>query len=493
MYSNQRSNEILLDFRGLFWSFFSQWKAFLIFALIVSMLLTGLNYKKSMDAYDAAVAEANERSLSAAEAQARIDESMGMLSSVERANVEYAVSIYDFIQEKQAYQRFSPLMQVDPNRTNILTLTYRVNGDLDQSVLSSLGDGYLTAFNDADTIASVAKSSGTAYAPEYIKELISFSDPSDDSVSASSGFLNDEKVFSVFVVIPPDEDAGAFEKAVTDAIKAKSSVLSKSIAPHDVVLISSESFVSSCSSILSKQTEVYYSISYLKSAYGNAYNDLNDYQIAAFNTLLRLKSVAEGKVDPEPLILPDKPGINKRTLVTGFGFGIILYFAIFVLYTMFVGKVISSKIAKKLLHCRFIGEYYEMAKDGTLLDKMFHSRTVFNHRYRGRIDTDKQTSEIVQNIKTLALKDGLNKISLIPADSSQACFSSAVKSGCEKAGLNASFWGVDSGAESFDLLESSCNVITVSNHTEAGQLNQLVDALNRNGVNVVGFIYTADR
>ena len=86
MYSNQRSNEILLDFRGLFWSFFSQWKAFLIFALIVSMLLTGFNYKKSMDAYDAAVAEANERSLSAAEAQARIDESMGMLSSVERAN-----------------------------------------------------------------------------------------------------------------------------------------------------------------------------------------------------------------------------------------------------------------------------------------------------------------------------------------------------------------------------------------------------------------------
>ena len=382
MYNNQRSNEILLDFRGLFWSFLSQWKAFLIFALIVSMLLTEKKKKKSMAAYDAAVAEANERSLSAAEAQARIDESMGMLSSVERANVEYAVSIYDFIQEKQSYQRLSPLMQVDPNHTNILTLTFQVNGDLKQSDLSSLGDGYLTAFNDEDIIEAFIETTGTAYAPEYIKELISFSDPSKDS--SPSNFLNNDNIFNVFVVIPPDEDAGAFEKAVAEAIKAKGSELSKSIVQHDVDLVSAESFVAACSSILSKQTEVYYSISYLKSAYGNAYNDLNSNQIAAFNTMLRLKPLAESKTDPEPAVLPDKPGINKRTFVTGFGFGIILYFALFVLYTLFVGKVISSKIAKKLLRYRLIGEYYEMAKDGTLLDKLFCSRTVFNRRYRGK-------------------------------------------------------------------------------------------------------------
>lgn len=488
------SNEVLLDFSCLFWDFITQWKAIIIFSLIISLLFTCIKYKRDSVAYEAAVSAANENNLTSEQLNQRIQDTLDALSPEDKAAVNYALGFYSLISDKQAYQRESPLMNVDPNHVDMISLGFKISGDLDQSLISSIDNGYLTVFNDTSALEDISNATTSEIEPDYIKEMIYYSDPSKD-LSTSPDSIIEDNSFNIYVIIPPDEDSELIKNAVINTIKNKCNDLSKSVAPHSVSVISNTSSTTACSSIMSRQSDVYYSLAYMKSSLSSVLAELGNQQIAAYNTVLHLQSIATAKDDAQTeadTTVPVKPGISKRALLVGFGLGIIFYLFIFIIYTLLRDKVASSIIAKKLLHQRLIGECYSKKPDITVFQKLFHSTCVFNYRYRGKTDNREQVDSITQTLGAISAKEHISNISIINTSSDQDNLADSIIAKGKENSLSIGIIKDEDILKDSSLIDITDAVISVSNNTCVKQLNSLIDLLDYYRINVLGFIFSAD-
>lgn len=495
MNSSQRANEITLDFSCVLWDFISQWKAVFVFSLIVSILVTGFKYSQDSDAYELAVEAANE-TIASIDAPRRIQETLDALSDDDRAAVEYALQFRRMLSDKRAYQAESPIMSLDSNHTEVVSLCFRVESMSDSSLRSSLSDGYISLFNDASALETISEATTSKIKPDFLKELLSFSDPYSALSYAPDGILKDDDTFNIFVIIPPGESADAISDAVSDVIRSRCSELSKTITPHTVRMISKTSSTTVCSSVLAKQSDVYYSISYLSGNLNVTISEMNAQQSAAYNSILQLQSVV---LNPEAAnavaeaAIPDKPAFSKRSMILGLGLGAIVYFFALILYTLLHENVLSSKIAAKVLHKRLIGECYVLRHEDTFLRKMFQSPAIFNYRYRDKTDPDKQSEVIAQSLEIVSAKEPLGKISLINTSDVQESFSELVLSACKENGLSLELVDCSRKAAAYTLKGINNALISVNRNTSIKQLYSLIDLLDYYKIEILGFIYTADR
>lgn len=491
MDNNHRANETLLDLSSIFWGFIDQWKAILLFSLIISLLITGIKYRYDSATYEAAVAAAEEAAVTVEQAEQRIAETLGALSSDDKAVVDFALGFNELIKDKYKYQSESPIMSIDPNHTEVLSITFRVNGDIDSSKRASLSDGYITTFNDESVLKVISESTAAKTAPDYIKELLSFSDPYEKLSHAPDVIISDDNTFNVFAIIPDGESADSFEKAITDVMKDRSNVLSKTIAPHTIETVSTGSSVSACNSVLAKQSDIYYSSSYLKSSLNAAIAEFTPEQAAAYSTVTQLQSVVNGAdIAPETVIPePAEPGISLKSTVLGFIAGILLYFFAFIVCMLFTEKIPSAGTAKKITRKRLLGECYQKAASSGLLSKLMHSQAVFDLRYRGKTNLEDQINEITHTLDAVSSREHIDSISVINTAENQNAFTNLIKA---KAGSPLSVINWDDVNDEA-VTDVSDAVISVSNDTPMKQLYSLVDLLDYYRINILGFIYMADR
>ena len=492
---NNRSNETLLDFSGIIWGFLEQWKAVLIFSLIISLLVTGLKYRHDIAEYNAAVTAAKENAITADQAEQRIQEILDSLSDEDRSVVNFALGFHSLISDKCKYQSESPIMSVDPNHTEVLSIIYRISGDIEPSLRSSLDDGYITAFNDYAALESVSEATSTKIAPDYIKELISFSDPYSELSKTPVSIIQDDNTFSVFVIIPEGESSDIIEGAITDIIKKKSRDLSVSIAPHTIEVVSTSSSKAVCNSVLAKQSDIYYSVSYLKSYLSTAVSEFNPQQSAAYNAVLQLQShiisnednIADSGLTPEPA----KPEISRRVMAFGVILGILLYLFAFIMYLVFSEKIISANVAKKIIHKRLLGEYYQNNAEAGLLGKLLHSPAVSGFRYRDKNNLEEQAAAVSKALEVISSREDIDNILIVNTCSEQESFTDSIRKSCISDDISLS---VLQQADFNDASIKNVNnaVISISYDTRIKQLYSLLDLLDYYRINILGFIYIAD-
>lgn len=496
MYSEQRTNDIIFDFSCIFWDFLMQWKAVLILSLITAVLVSGIKYRKDSAEYAAAIAAANEYNITEAQAEQRIHDILDALPDEDKGFVKHALGYKSLLSEKLKYQAESPLMGIDYNHTNVMTLCFQVSGDLDSLSISSLESGYLATFNNNDTLQSLSAVTESAIDPCYIKELISFSDPSVALSQIPSELFQSDNIFYFYMIIPPNESQNNLEDSIISAFKNQCSELSSSIAPHKIELISEDFSTISCNSVYAKQADVYFSLSNLKSYFNSAVSELNEQQSAAYNTILQLQNVIEQhntSATSSEVKTPEKSRISKRASVLGLVLGIILYFFLYIIHTLLREKVPSSGIAKKILHKRLLGEYYTLVPRERFFEKLICSPVVFKCRYRGKTDADQQSEHITQVLHTISSKQSIHNLAVITTADEQNPFLDKIKQKCEKLGLSIELKHVSKDDISDKVIENIDNaILSVSNETEVNLLNTLDDMLSYYRINVVGFIFTAN-
>ena len=492
---NNRANETLLDFSDIFWGFIDQWKAVILFSLIISIIVTGLKYKRDSDAYTAAITAAKENPITAEVAAQRINETLDALSDEDRSAVNFALGFYSLLSDKYKYQAESPIMSVDPNHTEILTITYRITGDIDPSLLTSLNEVYITAFNDHVALEAISDATSAKIAPDYIKELISFSDPYTALSQTPASIIQEDNTFTVYVIIPKNESSELIEGAITDVLKKKSHEYSASIAPHTIETVSVTSSATACNSVLTKQSDIYYSSSYLKSSLDGVVSGFNPQQSEAYNLILQLQSAINDNggeaaglsIVPEPA----KPTLSKKAMVLGFVPGIFLYLFAFIICLIFSYKTGSAKIAKKITHKRLLGEFYQNTAETSILGKLLHSPTVFNLWHRGKTDLEKQAEEVSQSLDVIAAREGLENILIVNTYSGQDTFTDSIKKACSADDLSISVLQQDDiNDEAFKDVTDA--VLSVSTNTRVKNLYELIDLLNYYRINILGFIFTTD-
>lgn len=495
MDNNNRTNETLLDFSNIFWGFIDQWKAVLLFSVIIALVVTGIKYKYDTNTYNAAVAAANENTITADQAMQKINETLDALAVEDKAAVDYALGFHSLILDKYRYQTESPIMRLDPNHTEVITITYRISGALEPSQLSSLNDGYLTAFNDHTALETVSDATTSKIAPDYVKELISFADPYSGLSQIPASIVQEDNTFNIFVVIPKDESADSIESAVTDVIKKKSRELSADTAPHTVETVSVSSSVTACNSVLQKQSDIYYSTSYLRSSLNAVVAEFNPQQAEAYNLVLQMQAFINGGADAsaELSLVPEpaKPGISKKAMVLGFIPGMLFYLFAYIVCLVFGGKTVSAKVAEKITHKRLLGEYYQSAPASGLLGKLLHSPAVFNFRHRGKTGLEEQVSEVSQSLDVISAREGIDNILVVNTYDGEDPFTDSIKKTCNEAGLSLDvLQQADINDEAFKDVTDA--VISVSDSTGIKQLYSLVDLLDYYRIKILGFVYTAN-
>lgn len=493
MDKNNRSNETLLDFSCIFWGFIDQWKAILFFSLIFSLLITGLKYRSDSLAYDAAVSASKESVITAEQAAKQIEDILGTLSNEDKAAVDYALGFHSLISDKYKYQTESPIMNIDHNHTEVLTITYRIEGDIDHSLRSTLNDGYITTFNDQSALETISEAVSKKIAPEYIKELISFSDPYAGLSQVPASIIQDDNSFNVFVIIPKNASPDLIETAVTDVIKKRCRDLSVSIVPHTIDTVSSGTSTSVCNGVQVKQSDVYYSISYLKGSLDTAISGLSPSQSAAYSTLIQLQNIINGNAEVMNNVTvadPIKPGVSKQFLFIGFILGILLYFFAFTIYLVLSSKIVSAKVAERVIHKRILGEYYNNVAKSSIISKLFHSPAIFNLRHRDMTDLEKQASEVSQSLDVISSREKISNIMLINTYSEQDTFTDSIKKACNSDGISLNvLQQTDINDEAFKDVSNA--IISVSNNTRINKLYSVIDLLDYYHINILGFVYTA--
>ena len=382
-YANKRRNdELIIDLKELFWRLLEQWKAIVVFALIIALLFSGLMYLRiSSRVEEEAVVKTP-------------DEILSELSPDDQEAVLGAFTLREARDKVQKYISESPLMSLDPYNVNTVTTKWMISSD--EGINKQLIAAYVNELSSYEAADSVNKAWGEQYETDAVRELlIAKSDiPLETEANLESNLL------SLCIYLPEGTEDGPAIEAIEKVLPGMTQKLTDSIGAHSISLVSSDTQVISDTLLSDAQYNVYnrlynlnYNLNYLmknvmtsdqKSAYEamNSYDDAEDEEAEAGE--------------------PEEPGkvkfFNKKRFLLGFILGCILYCGLYLLYFVFSGRSLTPKVLEESFGIRTLGEWYSDRKGGPL-SILMNDNFIYRKRHKGHTSLDVATERIAGSIK----------------------------------------------------------------------------------------------
>lgn len=389
-YANKRRNdELIIDLKELFWRLLEQWRAILVFAIIIALLFSGAMYM---------------RSSSKAEEETVIktpDEIMAALGPDDQEIVMGAFSQKDARDRMQKYVSEAPLMSLDAFNVNCLTMTWMVSSE--KEINKQLVAAYINELVSYDVASAVNKAWGDKYDTDDVREL--FKSAAD--IPLETGADLESNLLKLSVYLPEDDDADMAMKAVDSLLPGITEKLSSSVGDHSIKLIDSDVQVIADTSLSDAQYNVFnrlYNLNYqlnylmknvLTSKQKAAYEALITYDEAA-DEIGELADDAEKVAAPEPQTSKPK-FLNKKRLALGFILGGLLYCGLYLLYFAFSGKALSPKVLEESYGLRTLGEWHSEDKKG-MLTFLTRDGFVYRKHHKGHTSLDMEVDRISGSI-----------------------------------------------------------------------------------------------
>ena len=161
MNNTYQQPETEINLKEVIWDLLSQWKAVLITALLMALLVCGAKHAKDVKAFNAAEALQDE---AASEEQAgltpeeRIAAVLEALPEDEREQVEYVSEQAEMAESMREYLRDSIRMHTDPTNQRRLVQIYNLTAN-NRGDLAILATIYSRMLQDEDFIKNIAKAS----------------------------------------------------------------------------------------------------------------------------------------------------------------------------------------------------------------------------------------------------------------------------------------------------------------------------------------------
>ncbi|MDO5139482.1 MAG: hypothetical protein Q4D71_13620, partial [Oscillospiraceae bacterium] len=148
-------NEYEIDLKDLIWKFLAQWKAVLLFCIIMALVIPGLKYLIDTKAYDTAVAEkAEAEAADSIPFDERIDEILEVIPAEDAAQIRFILEQQDLIDYQNDYLKSSIFANTDPTSQRNLLIKYQMKKSegVDMQVLI---DGYWACLRRKSTITAL--------------------------------------------------------------------------------------------------------------------------------------------------------------------------------------------------------------------------------------------------------------------------------------------------------------------------------------------------
>ena len=189
--TSMRNNDaVLIDLKELLWKLLEQWKAILVFSLIIMLLFSGYSYVKAgAGTEESSVIQTPEEILAG-------------LSEEDRAQVLNVYLESEAKEKVREYIEDSALMKLDPYNVTTLAMSWTVLSD--KEINNQLVASYRNELDSNDVLGAVSDAWNGKYSIQQVEELtvISSDISEDDDENDQSGSVIELKLY-----IPEGESA----------------------------------------------------------------------------------------------------------------------------------------------------------------------------------------------------------------------------------------------------------------------------------------------
>lgn len=415
--------EMEIDLIELLWRMISQWKAILVCALTMALLVPSAVYLKDTRAYEAAQAEAEKAADELIDPTEAIEKLLVALKPEDRPAVRQAIHNDEIIEEKMEYLNSSLLINLDADKAATAMVGYLIDGEAaeDSDRRYAFFKGYSAAFGDSKALSEIMGAMGIKSEPKYIKELIW----DDGTLESETSY-----VFKINIVCPDAAMVENVVKASDNIMERSCESLSKTVGKHSVKRIFTQSSPKTLESVSTTAGNAYGALYNLQSQQRAHIGTFNEDQKAAYEAIAEIRAnvlnVGEsmgneisgdvnksndnsGENKNGELV---KPGFSIKFAVIGFILGTFVYVMLYIVWLVLSRRIDNAGAAQSYTSARLLGEYYYPAKNGGL-SALLHSRAVTKRRYTNKMDFSAQADRISEAIFASCTNKGIEEIALL--------------------------------------------------------------------------------
>ncbi len=465
--NNTLSQELEIDLIQVMKDLLLQWKAIIVVMLIFGLATPGVMYMREMKAYNAAVTakkELEEKAKNASSSEnVDVDSLFENMEESEKNAVDSALIQYGIFEKKKEYMSESLLMNMDPENMRCMEYIYTVGGSAQN--LGALTDMYYLSTDDDVLIEALTdtmnKSLKTKTKPEYVRELVSIKNTTDDGKVSVGGRLigTTEQGTIVFVirVILPDmnADADAITSTVRKYMEGRHEFVSSKLGEHSLELASDQEITYTDTGLFTTQNNGRSELITLRTNLDAAVNALSDdqkqiYELLSQDEVEETEEAAEGEETqsdvPESI---EKPGFSKKYALIGLLAGIFVYGGIYLLILILVPVIRTGLELSDMLGIKSFGCIHsETKRMGFMCDRL-----VFKNLYHRDKSVEELLNDTAERISIYAKYHEKNELTFISSDAESKEMIKALMDKVQKDGITVSYVDLWDGEKLTDLAE----------------------------------------
>ena len=489
---NSTGSVSVINIKSIIWDLLSQWKAILISAILVALLVPGMKFAKDSKAYEAALE--NQAQAEAAETEKlstdeKIEAVLEPLSASDRSDVEFVMKEKEWIRAEREYLNKSLYLNNNPTNQRTLMIDYRLLSN-DPGNMTALIYGYANQIYEEPLLKKLGKAIDPELESKYISELIWCDTSRVNNVELDTTNM----VIEFRVVVPEKTNAEQIEQILTEWIKGRSAELARSIGGNSVSLLSLIDTRKYNGDAVNNRTNITYAIYNVQNNIKNSSGLLSDAAkaaIAAVDAIYEAEAKENDEVNSDTTPAPEPPHFRKKYAALGFILGAMMYTFIYILLIMLNGNMTSAADMGYYTGSRLIGEIYSKSEhDG--IKKLLYSGVVDRFRYRGKLEEAKQVEKAVSSIEAVSKHAETDKISMLCMPGISESLQNVMKSiveGTRDKGVTVETINIDEDIDENQLNTIENGIIVASNFSKAGSVAKLNGLCREFGVKQLGDIY----
>lgn len=488
---------IELDLKEILWALLTQWKAVLIVAIMMAVLMCSVKYAKDLKAYDAKLDASGENDLLLDMSEdEKINYIRDSLSDEDNEVIELVLREEEWLSRQRDYLNNSILMNLDPTNLRELKITYDIDGD-DAGDLPVLLESFNLYLLSDEYLNEIGKAIDESAKTKYIGELVEIeSDTGPQTAEGQTALM-----INISIIIPEGINPEDVVKVSDKAIKEFSSDMQGRYT-HKLTIAATALTNGYDYNVTNRFKETYDRINGVYAAITNAKNTMNDEQKAAYDAIETILSGGLAEKEDNVVDASNNNGVesaapswSKKYMVLGFMLGILLYGFVYTAILIMRGCICSAASIGIYTGLRLLGKvYYESDAKG--LSKLLHSKVVEKYHYKDEGDVDSQIDKTVEALNaTCEHKEVRNLILLDLTDpkkpNKEKDIINSVIDKADKNEIIIKNIDVAVEPEEKNLLDVENAVIAVSLNTKISALDKIVSLCEEYDVNIMGSIYTA--
>lgn len=407
MNQKKYSNSIEIDTHSAIKNFFIQWRAWLVFSLILACIVAGAKYSGDMKAYNASKA-----------AQPATSEELiknSTLTSAEMAAVQQAVAQKRLMDNESEYMNSSIYINMNPANVRQLSVIYYVKG-IRQADVKDIVSLYLDMLETDESINEIARAGGINADAKYVRELINADTGTNQKNGGTDLSDRSNGIMRITFLLPDEVDADSIDQAI-DKLVTGYRISDPDFKDVSLSRVSSNEKTFNNTQMLSDQQNATYSLYNMSSEYSSMTSAFNDEQNNLLNTLIKEQDPDQKKEEDNSQTIV-KPSVSKKYAALGFILGIVLYIIIWMVYE------ISGR------SCSIVAGYGISNQLGTIIDTddqkrnfIFRDRILQKLLYKKQADIDAMIDVIFARAQMNSVREKLDSVEIWTVGYNEALFS----------------------------------------------------------------------